>query len=255
MTRKASKILAKQPPKYELIADDIRTAIDRGEFGSDGQLPGVRELCLKYNASKTTLSQALDILKAERVVESRGRTGLFVFSFAPIRRHGIQRLAQERWGSGASIWSTDETRELVVDQLRVEEVAAPAHIATALELSKRETACLRSRRFVVAGRPVLLSRSFLPQTVVSGSAITQPDTGPGGTYARLAELGHTPVHFREELRVRHPSTEEAAKLDLPPGASVIQLVRTAWTAEQRAIEVNEMVLDASVYVLDYEFDA
>lgn len=246
----------KQPPKYRAIADALKAAINSGDFSDGDQLPGVRELMVRYNAAKMTVSQALDALKAEGHIESRPGVGNFVRApFAPILRHGIQRLAKERWGSGASIWSTDETRDLVVDQLRVEEVTAPQHIADALELGQNETACLRSRRFVVAGRPVLISHSFLPHAAVEGSAITQPDTGPGGTYARLAELGHTPVRFREELRVRKPSAAEANRLELPDGERVIQLVRTAWTRERRAIEVNEMVLDASVYVLDYEFDA
>jgi GntR family transcriptional regulator len=176
--------------------------------------------------------------------------------FAPIRRHGIQRLARDRWGSGASIWSTDEGRDLVVDQLVVDEDAtAPEHITATLKLQASETVCLRSRRFVVAGRPVLLSRSYLPQALVAGSQITQPDTGPGGTYARLAELGATPIHFREELRVRPPARDEVERLSLPSGTSVIQIVRTAWAKSQQPVEVNEMVLDSQAYVLDYEFDA
>ena len=247
----------KQPPKYRAIADALKAAINSGDFSNGDQLPGVRELMVRYDAAKMTVSQALDALKAEGHIESRPGVGNFVRTpFAPIRRHGIQRLAKERWGSGASIWSTDETRDLVVDQLRVEEEAtAPECIAKALELREPESACLRSRRFVVAGRPVLISHSYLPQAIVAGSAITQPDTGPGGTYARLAELGQAPVHFREEFRVDKPSAEETSRLALPEGERVIRLVRTAWTAEQRVIEVNKMVLDASVYVLDYEFDA
>lgn len=56
---------------------------------------------------------------------------------------------------------------------------------------------VRRRRFVLDGKPVLLSTSYLPAALVAGSAITQPDTGAGGTYARLAELGAAPVRFRE----------------------------------------------------------
>ncbi|MEU2874425.1 GntR family transcriptional regulator [Streptomyces olivoreticuli] len=243
-------------PKYRQIADVLRAAIDAGEYSPGDRLPGVHGLMDQFGVAKMTAQQALNTLQAEGRIALRKGAGAFVtVAFAPIRRHGIQRLARDRWGSGASIWSTDETRELVVDQLHVNEVAAPAHIATALELGEGKTACLRSRRFVVANRPVLLSHSYLPQAVVAGSAITQPDTGPGGTYARLSELGQTPTRFREELRVRQPYADEANRLELPASSPVIQLVRTAWTAERRVIEVNEMVLDASVYVLDYEFDA
>lgn len=103
--------------------------------------------------------------------------------------------------------------------------------------------------------PVLLATSYLPLPLVAGSAITREDTGPGGTYARLAELGHEPVHFREEIRSRMPSPDEVTQLDLAPGTPVILICRTAFTGQGRAVEVNEMTLDAGSYVLEYDFDA
>ncbi|MCY0922861.1 GntR family transcriptional regulator [Streptomyces sp. H27-G5] len=246
----------KEPPKYKRIAERLRSAIEGNLLQPGDQLPSENALAREEDVSALTARAALKELKKSGLIESRVGAGIFVRQpFTPVRRHGNQMLAKERWGSSASIWSTDEDRDLAVDQLQVSEVAAPPRIAGILGLGEAETACLRSRRFVISGRPVLLSRSFLPQAVVTGSAITQPDTGAGGTYARLAELGQSPVRFREELRVRMPSAEEAELLELTPDSSVIQLVRTAWTADRRAVEVNDMVLDAEVYVLDYEFDA
>ncbi|GGT11538.1 hypothetical protein GCM10010259_52370 [Streptomyces daghestanicus] len=87
----------------------------------------------------------------------------------------------------------------------------------------------------------------------SVSAVTREDTGPGGAYARLAELGHEPVP--EEIRSRMPSRDEADRLRLAAGTPVVLVCRTAFMAEGRAVEVNEMTLDASSYVLEYDFDA
>lgn len=101
----------------------------------------------------------------------------------------------------------------------------------------------------------MLAISYLPYALVEGSAITRVDTGDGGIYARLAELGHTPAHFREELRSRLPTSEEAAGLGMPAERPVIKLCRTAFDQEGRAVEVNEMTLDSAAYVLDYDFDA
>lgn len=100
-----------------------------------------------------------------------------------------------------------------------------------------------------------------PGTTASGPGEARPgaggkeDTGPGGTYARLAELGHEPVHFREEIRSRMPSKDEAAELRVSAGTPVILVCRTAYAAEGHAVEVNEMTLDAASYVLEYDFDA
>lgn len=101
----------------------------------------------------------------------------------------------------------------------------------------------------------MLADSYLPQTLVAGSPITQADTGPGGIYARLADLGHAPARFREEIRVRLPVAEEAARLSIPTDRAVVKLARTAFDSEGRAVEINEMTLDTAAYVLDYEFDA
>ncbi|MEU9172319.1 hypothetical protein AB0D34_31790 [Streptomyces sp. NPDC048420] len=36
---------------------------------------------------------------------------------------------------------------------------------------------------------------------------------------------------------------------------VVLVVRTAFDADGAAVEVNDMVLDASAYILEYEFDS
>ncbi|MZE76776.1 GntR family transcriptional regulator [Streptomyces xinghaiensis] len=242
-------------PRYLKIADELKSAIERGEYAPGDRLPGENVLAPRYGVAVMTARRALRVLTNQGLAESRKGAGFFVQAFSPIRRRGIQRLARDQWGAGKSIWSADEDRPLAVDRVTVEEVVPPAHIISMLELGEGETTCARSRRFVLAGRPVMLATSYLPYALVAGSAITQADTGPGGTYARLADLGHAPVHFREEIRGRLPTTEEAAALGMSLERPVLKVCRTAFDAAQRVVEINEMTLDSASYVLDYEFDA
>ncbi|KUN27035.1 GntR family transcriptional regulator [Streptomyces corchorusii] len=243
-------------PKYQRIADSLREAIQSGTYGPGDRLPGENELMATHGVARMTARQALSVLKDEGVAESRKGAGVFVRAFRPLRRRGIQRLSQEQWGSGRSIWSADiENRTLAVDQVTVSEEEAPEGIGAVLELGDGDTVCVRRRRFVLDGKPVLLATSYLPTSVVAGSAITQEDTGPGGTYARLAELGYKPVHFREEIRSRMPTKGEADQLSISAGTPVILICRTAFADEGRPVEINEMTLDAASYVLEYDFDA
>ncbi|MCX5194941.1 GntR family transcriptional regulator [Streptomyces sp. NBC_00249] len=243
-------------PKYQRIADALRTAIQSGEYGPGDRLPGENDLMATYDVARMTARQALGVLQNEGLVEARKGAGVFVRAFRPLRRRGLQRLAQEQWGSGRSIWSADtEDRELVVDQIEVREEEANNRVAGALGVAPGTPVWVRGRRFVLDGKPVLFATSHLPSDVVADSAITQHDSGPGGTYARLAELGHKPVHFREEIRSRMPSAVEAERLSLSMGTPVIQIVRTAFAEDGRAVEVNEMTLDSASYVLEYDFDA
>jgi GntR family transcriptional regulator len=243
-------------PKYQRIADELRSAIQSGQYGPGDRLPGENDLMATYEVARMTARQALGVLQSEGIAESRKGAGVFVRAFRPLRRRGIQRLSGSQWGEGRSIWSADaEDRNLVVDQLTVTEGEAPENVAALLDMGPGGAVCIRSRRFVLDGKPVLLARSYLSAALVAGSAITQEDTGPGGTYARLAELGYKPVHFREELRCRMPSGDESARLSLAAGTPVIDICRTAFADEGRAVEVNQMTLDASSYILEYDFDA
>ncbi|MFD3412966.1 GntR family transcriptional regulator [Streptomyces cyaneofuscatus] len=243
-------------PKYQRIANALKAEIQSGAWEPGARLPGENDLMAQYGVARMTVRQALSVLQSEGLTEARKGVGVFVRAFQPLRRRGIDRMAREQWGSGRSVWEADlGGRDLVVDQVEVHEGAAAENVARVLGLGEGESACIRSRRFVLDGKPVLLATSYLPASLVAGSAIAQRDTGPGGIYARLAELGHEPVHFREEIRSRMPLAEEASRLSLPAGTPVMLVCRTAFAEEGRVVEVNEMVLDASAYVLEYDFDA
>ncbi|MFI8964998.1 GntR family transcriptional regulator [Streptomyces sp. NPDC053493] len=245
-------------PKYQRIADELRTAIQSGTFAPGDRLPGENDLMGTYDVARMTARQALSVLRNEGLAEARKGAGVFVRSFRPVRRRSIPRLARDHWANGRSVWSADvEDRALVVDQVEVTP-AAPAgtRVARALGLgSPDDPVCVRSRRFVLDDKPVLLSVSYLPAALAEGTAITQPDTGPGGTYARLTELGHCPAHFREEIRCRMPTSEESDRLSLGFGTPVILISRTALTEAGVTVELNEMTLDSGSYVLEYDFDA
>ncbi|MER8116376.1 GntR family transcriptional regulator [Streptomyces sp. NPDC094031] len=243
-------------PKYQRIAAELRAAIDAGRYGPGDRLPGENDLMTEHGVARMTARQALGLLQAEGIAEARKGAGVFVRDFRPIRRRGVERLARAGWGEGRSVWAADiGERELAVDSVEVTHEPAPDAVAGVMGLDEAADLCVRRRRFVLDGKPVLLSTSYLPADLVTGTPITQPDTGPGGVYARLADLGHAPARFREELRSRMPSQDESDRLSLPPGVPVIQLARTAFDAAGRVVEVNEMVLDSAAYVLEYDFKA
>jgi GntR family transcriptional regulator len=175
--------------------------------------------------------------------------------FRPVIRDGIGRLGDSAWPTGTSVWAAEtEGRELAVDQLEVSEANAPDLIGVLLGLADGARAVLRSRRYVLDGKPVLLSRSWLPADIAAGTAIARPDPGPGGIYARLAELGHAPARFREELRSRMPQPSEIERLEIAPGTPVVEICRVALDAAGTPVEVNEMTADAGAYIFRYEFD-
>jgi GntR family transcriptional regulator len=244
--------------KYRVIASDLRAAISRGDYAAATRLPGENDLMRHYQVARMTARQALAQLINEGLAVARKGSGVYVREFRPVIRPGISRLSSRGWGSGRSIWSADAgERALSVDQVEIRRADPPDHIRLLLDLPDEPDARVvsRSRRYVLDGKPVLLSVSYLPAALAAGTMIEYQDVGPGGVYARLRELGHAPARFREDLRSRMPEPDEAERLQLPPGTPVVDIVRTAYTADGQIVEVNEMTADASSYVFRYDFDA
>lgn len=150
--------------------------------------------------------------------------------------------------------SQNRAKSAAVDQVQVTREEPPDRIRILLDLPDNEHhAIVRRRRFTLDRKPVLLSASYLPVGIAGGTRIEQADTGPGGTYARLADAGHAPVRFREDLRARMPEPGETEKLNLPAGTPVVEIARIACTASGRIVEANEMIADASAYIFRYDF--
>ncbi|MBM7770867.1 GntR family transcriptional regulator [Actinokineospora baliensis] len=227
---------------YRAIADALRGQIDSGELGPGDRVPSENELMATHAVEQPTARRALDVLKNEGLIVARRGAGTFVREFNPYRRVSPKRL------QGGPVWESDDERQPAVEDLAISEEAPPPHVARILPVDR---VLVRRRKYVVEGRPIQLAETYYPAALVRSTAIAELNTGPGGAYARLAELGHKPVRFREELRSRMPRAEESEALRLDQGTPVICITRTAYTADDRAVEVNEMTLDAGAYILEY----
>lgn len=242
-----------EPPIYRRIADSLRARILSGELRDGDRLPGENALMAEYAIARATARQALAVLINEGLAVPKRGSGVYVRLFKPIRRHGSRRLSREQWGEGQAIWAADTRgRPFAVDEVRIAREPAPEQAATVLDCTE---VWVRRRRYSVDARPVQLATSYFPADLVEGSAITHNDTGPGGVYARLRDLGQPPAHFTEEVLARMPQPREMRLLGLPAGTPVIVIWRTAYTSGGLPVELNEMVLDSASYVLQYDFDA
>jgi len=246
------------PPAQQQIAEILRAEILAGKYADGDQLPSEAELVERFGVSGTTVRNASAALQREGLAVSKRGLGVFVRRPQRVVRYASERLSRERWGSGQAIWDADTTeqgRSYSVDSLRVTRESPSKSIRESLDLGPDDDVCVRRRRFIIEGRPVMLATSYLPWKLVEGSQITEPHTGPGGTYARLAELSAAPDKFSEAVLGRMPTPEELTRLDLPPGVPVLEVTRLAWTEDGRPVEVQPMVLDSSYYLLHYNFTA
>jgi GntR family transcriptional regulator len=132
------------------------------------------------------------------------------------------------------------------------ELAAPPPIVA--EHLGDELAVVRRRVFAVDGRPVQLAESWIPRDIAP-ERLLEADTGPGGMWARLAEVGHGPTGPAvERWRVRPATDDERDALELPPGSRVLEGFRVVYDAHRRPVDATVMVLAESAYVLDFRFE-
>lgn len=244
-----------EPHKYRGVADDLRRRINAGDFEVERKLPGERSLRDHYDVSLMTIRQALGVLRDEGLIEARQGSGWFLTEWRPIVRNALKRLYPEQWGEARSMWDVDvEGREWKVVEPQVDFPRVPDDVARLLDLAPGAKAWRRDRKYVVDAVPVMRATSYIPDEFARDTRITEVHTGEGGIYARLEEAGHKPVRFREQVRCRLATPAEVDDLHLATGAPVIEQHRLAMQEDGRVVEFNRMVLDASRFLLVYDFE-
>lgn len=211
-----------------------------------------------YGAARGTVRQAINLLKAEGLIEVAHGRGSFVRPAPPVRRLGQDRFARRHRDAGKAAFLAElevEGRQPQVEMLRLGRGKAPAGIASRLGLEADAPVLIRHRRYLADNQPLELATSYVPWELANGTPMTRKNPGPGGIYARIEERGHRLGRFTEDVAARMPTPEEARQLRLSPGVPVFQLVRTAYDTNDQPVEVCDTVMAADRCVLSYELPA
>jgi GntR family transcriptional regulator len=243
---------------YKQIADHLRAAIGRERLKSGDQLPSEAQLMAHYGVARMTARNALRLLQDEGLITAEHGRGVYVRARPPVRRLASDRFAQRHRKEGKAAFLTEAEQTGAhpdVDMIKVTTGKPPAEIASHLGVPASAKTVIRSRRYLLDGRPVETAVSYIPADLAEGTAIAQPNPGPGGIYARLEESGHVLQRFTEEVSARMPTPDEARALALPPGVPVFRLIRTAYDTDDRPVEVCDTIMASDAYLLAYELPA
>jgi GntR family transcriptional regulator len=242
-------------PMYRVIADDLRSRIESGEFPAGEQLKTEVELREEYGRadariSRTTVRDAIKLLVAQGLVETRagqgtfvrGRTDPFVSKLTADPAAGgledeIYRSEVERQGR-----VPDESRP------RVEVQLAPPGIGQLLQLGGGTDAQVISRhqRRSIDSTPYSMQTTYYPMKFVTDNSATQLlDTRDmkDGAVEYLRSLGINQVGWRDQFLVRPPDTNERAFFNLSDRVQVamLEVRRTGYDEEGRPMRVTVTV--------------
>lgn len=246
--------------QYRQVADLLRAAIEREDYAPGSLLPSESELAAEWGVSRVTINRAVQLLRGEgmvRVLRGRGTT---VRAIPSIRRNSTLRYAQRSREAEGSRGAFDfELKRLglkpATKLAQLGQVPAPDAAREVLGLAAGESVLIRKREMFASDEPVLLATSYFPWTLAEQAGVTETDTGPGGTYSRLAEIGKGPVRFSEDLRVRSPTAAEERFFGLAETQQVYEIVHISYLADGTAIEYREDVLPTHQWVMHYEWNA
>ena len=242
---------------YGQIVTALREEIVSGLYPA-AVPPGV-ELAARFGVSESTINRALSQLRSEGLVRTQQGRGTMVNPVPVIRRDAVGRQRVGTRESAGSRGAFDaELRAAGLDprtDVEVGRAVPPGSIARLLNIADGTEAVYRKRHMLAGDWPVQVATSWIPTDLADGTPIAERDTGLGGIYSRLADLGHAPAEFTEEVQVRVPDNEEVTALRIDPDHRVYAITRVATDRDGRVVEVNSIVLPSHQWTLAYTWQA
>jgi DNA-binding GntR family transcriptional regulator len=217
------------------------------------KVPSRHELARTYDVSDRVAVEAVRLLVAEGFVEARSGSGSYVR-----RRPERQRLTRSWYTArqGGSPFRADMAAAGMPGtwESSTERVPMTPAIAARLGAAPDAPAMRTVYTFLGDGRPVMLSASWEPAELTSGTAIMFSEEGPHagkGVVERMAVIGQRITHAEETVAARPALASEAERLDMRPGGTVITIARI-YRTDKRAVETADIVLPAERYAVAYD---
>ncbi|WP_031072086.1 GntR family transcriptional regulator [Streptomyces sp. NRRL WC-3742] len=260
--------------EFRRVAQAIRDRVRDGTYKPGQRLPAAPAMAEELGSNRSAVERAVRVVAAEGLLTTRQGSGAYVSRIIhSITRDGTGRYRKARReeagpeGVQARGAFEAELRRMNLvprNHPSVRREVPPPQVAEILGVDPNQVSVVvRDRRMYAApadappgdlGTPVQIATTYIPLDIAGGTVLEDLDTGAGGMISRLAEMGHTQVRIGEKIKVRTPTPEEAEFLSLDLDNRVCQITHTAWTAEDRAVEVTVHILPASLWELSYSWD-
>lgn len=211
-------------PLHQQIADILRERIIQMPDGAP--LPTELELVATFGVSRSTVRKALEGLVIDGLLIRRQGKGTFV---APQRLvHPLDRLRPF-----ISIFTAvgKHPEGILLDYQWISETARLPQRLT----DNPSGALLVRRLYRLEGQPQALAELFIPHPI--GRAISRAAIEEHPIFQVLEdELGIVPDHAEVVIRSQEASTEQADKLNVAQGSSLLVMERSTYDHESRIVE-------------------
>jgi len=215
-------------PRYMMLADQLRAAIERGGYRDNDPLPSERELCVQHEVSRDTVRKAVRHLEDHGVIYSHPGRGTFV---APTLMRNMSRFID-----GFS-------------QSTLQEGARPGQ-RILLAKTQPATLAIASLLGVDPGRPLLhLNRVRLVDNAIVGihdawfvvprdSMIDAAEIRNAASIYELLQVkfGFAPTDAVDHLNAAAADVEDASLLAVSVGSPLLVCERVTFSERREPIE-------------------
>jgi GntR family transcriptional regulator len=247
---------------YEQLADDLRRAIVTGQYQPGDKLPSTLDLMERTGVANLTVRGAYRVLVEEGLVESVSKKGFYVrrpnamtWQMNPGSGRGrTGTLVLDGWAASAEAAGLRHREEISVAIEDASALVLGIPIGDRLGLPPGSRVLVR-RAVRLTGpaddsrpeAPDSLADAYYPYDLVRDSVLASP--GAVSSVEVLAGLGCLLREFDDELRPRVATADERRRLQLAEVSVVLELTRTARTADRRAVLVSHQVRrgDGAIY--------
>jgi GntR family transcriptional regulator len=253
---------------YERLADELREAISSGRYQPGDRLPSTLEIMERTGVANLTVRGAYRVLVEEGLVESVPKKGFYVrrpstmtWQLGPgraPRRGGVVPLDEWAADAEAAGLAHREDITIAIEDASVPILGTPAGERLGLTAGSR---VLVRRAIRYAGpadesRPLeaeSLADEYYPYDLVRDTSLASP--APASAAEVLAGAGLRIRSSADELRPRVATAEERRLLSLPQVSVVLELARTARTADRQPVLVLHQVRrgDGAIYQYDLTY--
>ncbi len=239
-------------PMWRQIADDLRTKIEAGELGADGQaLPTELELQDIYSASRNTVRDAVRLLVTRGLVFTRSGQGTFVARKPDpfVTKLGVEREAGMEESRAFEVAVRDERRDPEVTVPRVEILRADELVRRELDLPGGASVISRHQRRFIDGDPYSLQTTFYSKSLLEAGAhrlIEADNIAEGAVNYLESTLGLSEIGLVDQIASRLPDQNEVEFFGLPDDGrvQVFQLIRTGFDQAGHPLRVTVTTLPA-----------
>ncbi len=248
--------MPRPPAKAQSLADRLRAKIEEGVYPPGAWLPSERELAEEHQVDRSTVRRALGILAARQLAILTAGTGAQVPAAGSTMRRAADDVTRQVGTWRGFHVSATRAGHQPFTETTVSEVDADVDVGRGLGVPTGTPVLRRARRQgIVGGPPVQLSTSYLRLDLVERvPALREVNTGPGGMYSRLEELGHQ-IHFEESVTCRLPTEEEQEQLEIDMTQPVLVLWRRAYDQNNRILDLTHRIVVGDRHELVYRYDS